>query len=366
MGMTTLIYPPDHYGLTLIIGGAEGKLWDIAGMYSKMAYTLNFFNQKNIYPDSIPEIHYLKKQKAHQFQSSESYNNLDAGSIYLTFQALLEVNRPDEESGWVNLGSSRTVAWKTGTSYGFRDAWAIGTTPEYVVGIWVGNADGEGRPGLTGIGAAAPLMFQVFSLLPSTSWFKTPFDALEKIPICRLSGYKAGNYCTNIDTTFIALKGVESEICPYHTLLHLSADKKYRVTQQCYSIDKMKVESWFILPPVMEWFYRKKNLFYKTIPPVMPGCLSDDPVPFMEFIYPSDFVKIFIPRGFEGEKGSIIFEIAHRNPNASVFWHVDNRFIATTQNKHQISISPGVGVHYITVVDNEGRSLTKKFEIVDK
>jgi penicillin-binding protein 1C len=366
LGITTLNYPSDHYGLTLIVGGAEAKLFDIAGVYSKMAYTLNFFNKTNKYPDSIPNIHLNKDKKKLTFQNVYPYKYLDAGSIWLTFQALLEVNRPDEENGWTQLGSSRRIAWKTGTSYGFRDAWAIGTTPNYVVAVWVGNADGEGRPGLTGVGVAAPLMFRVFASLPGTSWFKTPYDELEKIPVCRLSGHKAGEYCNIVDTIWADRKGLESDLCPYHKLLHLSSDKKYRVSQDCYPKDKIINESWFLLPPSMELFFRKKNVFYKPLPPVKPGCLSDDRTVYMEFIYPSDVVKIFIPKGLDGSPGQTIFEVAHRNIQATIFWHIDNEYIGSTKGVHQMPFAPTIGIHYVTVVDDEGRTMTRKFEVVSK
>ena len=90
---------------------------------------------------------------------------LSASSIWLTYEALQKVNRPESETGWQYFSSSPDLAWKTGTSFGFRDGWAVGTTPEYVVGVWAGNADGEGRPGLTGISAAAPILFDLVNLM---------------------------------------------------------------------------------------------------------------------------------------------------------------------------------------------------------
>ena len=76
------------------------------------------------------------------------------------------------------FNSEDKIAWKTGTSVGHRDAWAIGITSDYVVGVWAGNADGEGRPNLTGISAAAPMMFEVFDKLPSSTWFFPPMMSL--------------------------------------------------------------------------------------------------------------------------------------------------------------------------------------------
>jgi penicillin-binding protein 1C len=365
LGMKTLVFPPDHYGLTLIVGGAEGRLYEISSIYYQLAYALRNYNLTNKFTDSIPAIHFIKHKKK-EIYTTDKYKILDAGAIWLTFNALLEVNRPDEESGWAQLSSSRRIAWKTGTSYGFRDAWAIGTTPEYVVGVWAGNADGEGRPGLTGIGAAAPLLFQIFSSLPRTTWFKTPYDELERIPVCRQSGFKAGEYCTEKDTLYVDRVGEKTGLCPYHKLLHLSSDKKYRVSSQCYPTYKMVHESWFILPPAMEWFYRKKNPFYKPLPPVKPECSDDDQITFMDFIYPSISSKIFIPRELDGTIGKTIFEVAHRNPNATLYWHFDKEYMGTTSAPHQIAFTPSLGKHVISVVDNEGRTLTRTFEVVGK
>ena len=109
-----------------------------------------------------------------QEQSFIKYPFLSAESAFITAEMITETKRPLEQGAWKIFSSARKVAWKTGTSFGHRDAWAIGTTPEYVVGVWVGNADGEGRPGLTGVKKAAPVMFDIFRLLPETSWFKTP------------------------------------------------------------------------------------------------------------------------------------------------------------------------------------------------
>lgn len=345
LGMTTLTYSPDHYGLTLIIGGGEGKLLEIAGMYVKMARLLN---------DT-----YAGKPIAN-FPLGDG----SQGASYLTFEALLEVNRPEEESGWVNLSSSRKIAWKTGTSYGFRDAWAIGTTPEYVVAVWVGNADGEGRPGLTGVGAAAPLMFRLFNLLPATSWFHKPYDDFEKLAVCRQSGYKAGPYCDDVDSIFVARAGVKTSLCPYHILIHTDVEGKYRVNSKCMSVDNMRHLHWFVLPPAMEYYYRKKNI-YRELPPIKGGCNDENPTSPMELIYPTDVLKIFVPRELDGSPGRTVFEIAHRNPKAIIYWHLDSELLGTTKSIHQISFNPKAGKHLLTVVDNEGNTINRWFEVVD-
>lgn len=364
LGMTTLNYNPDRYGLTLVVGGAEGKLLDLCGIYAGMARVLNHYNRTQKYLPGEYRTPSLIEPIKSGVKPSDVPEMYDAGSIFLTFEALLEVNRPDEDSNWKNLSSSRKIAWKTGTSYGFRDAWAIGTTPEYVVGVWVGNASGEGRPGLTGITAAAPLMFNIFSSLPSTFWFKIPYEELTEVTVCRESGFKAGRFCPVTDTIFSSRNATRTSVCSYHQLVHLTPDKKYRVSVNCSDSLEMISIPWFVLPPAQEWYYRKKNPFYKTLPPFKVNCGTDDIQP-MEIVYPADVYKIFIPRELDGSKGKFVLEVAHRNPKASLFWHVDDKFVAETHYFHQLAINPAPGWHKITIVDNEGNSLEKKFQVLE-
>jgi penicillin-binding protein 1C len=161
-GFLTFDKSADHYGLSLILGGGETSLWELTGVYASLSRVLNRYNNEKKYfredyhlPLLVPENDLSKEY------SEDSDPPLSASSIWLTYEALKKVNRPEDESGWQYFSSSPNLAWKTGTSFGFRDAWAAGTTPEYVIGVWTGNADGEGRPGLTGISAAAPILFDL-------------------------------------------------------------------------------------------------------------------------------------------------------------------------------------------------------------
>ncbi len=105
----------------------------------------------------------------------------DKTALWYTFEVLKEVNRPDELD-WRLISSVRKAAWKTGTSYGFRDAWAVGMTPDYTIGVWAGNAEGQGVPGLTGARTAGPVMFDILNLLPDSGrWFPEP-EALPASP----------------------------------------------------------------------------------------------------------------------------------------------------------------------------------------
>ena len=177
LGMTTLNRPADNYGLSLILGGGEVSMWDLAGIYAGMARTLNHQKKNNglaLEEDFHEPDYFINNKKEKKSSGNEIINSLDATSIWFTFQAMEEVMRPGEEGLWQQFSSSQKIAWKTGTSFGFRDAWAIGITPKFVVAVWAGNTDGEGRAGLIGVQTAAPIMFDIFRELPSSKWFSKP------------------------------------------------------------------------------------------------------------------------------------------------------------------------------------------------
>jgi penicillin-binding protein 1C len=298
--------------------------------------------------------------------SSSRVGGLDATSIYFTFQAMKEVMRPGEEGLWQQFTSSQTIAWKTGTSFGFRDGWAIGVTPKNVVAVWVGNTDGEGRPGLIGIQTAAPILFDIFRLLPAVSWFAKPGYNFSYVPVCRQTGFRANIDCADIDTLFMPVNGIKSPLCPYHKMINLDAKGIWRVTDQCESPSAMQHKSWFILSPAMEFYYKQKNADYKILPSFKAGCENTDAGKAIEIIYPSPDAKIYVPLEINGEKGKTIFTAAHRRSDAKIYWSLDDNFVATTQHFHQVALNPTVGKHLITLVDENGVSVSRAFEIVDK
>jgi penicillin-binding protein 1C len=369
LGLTTLTFPSERYGLSLILGGAETRLWELAGVYAGFARVLNRYNDSGgkYYPGDFC-MPFLTKQPYSQKnnESLQEQGLIGAGAIYLTFKALVDVNRPEEESGWENFSSARKVAWKTGTSFGFRDGWAIGTTPEYTVAVWTGNANGEGRPGLTGISSSAPIMFELFNLLPKTSWFKVPYDDLIKANVCSASGFLAGQYCPKTDSVYIPKAGTQSSVCTYHHLIHLDKEKKQRVSSDCYTVSKMEHVSWFVLPPVQEFYYRQKNPGYKEIPAYRKDCEEKNDISQMQMVYPEAGTIVYVPFELDGSRGRLICEAVHRKPGIEVFWHLDEQYLGKTRGRHQMAILPEKGKHILTLVDGDGGRISVSFEAIEK
>jgi penicillin-binding protein 1C len=375
LGFTSLDNGPNHYGLSLILGGAEGSLWDISGMYASMARVLvNYEKYGGKYNNSDyhePNVYFKKEEKSDYqiWTNLDKHGFIDAASIWFTFDALTKLERPGIENSWESFNSSEKISWKTGTSFGFKDAWAIGVTPKYIVGVWVGNADGEGRPDLIGARTAGPVMFDIFkSLSSSKKWFSKPKNEMISVDICSQSGYLAGTNCENIIKKQIPKNGIRFDVCPYHFLYHFDKSEDYRVNINCESEENIVSKKCFVLPPSVEIYYKLKNPSYKFLSPYRKDCIesenSDNSE--MEIIYPYNNSKIYIPVYLDGTYGTTVFQASHRNKNSKIFWYLNDKLISQTQGKHEIELRPKEGNYTLTIIDENGESKTCKFEVTSE
>lgn len=355
IGLKTINRPASHYGLSLILGGAEATLWDVTNTYAYMGRSLLQL------PQTECSLLLSDSENSEAVTSAKTTDIFQPGAVWQTFNALTEVNRP-EEIDWKSIPSMHPIAWKTGTSHGFRDAWAVGVTPHYAIGVWVGNATGEGKPGLVGARTAGPVLFDIFSLLPPTQWFKRLGNVFVKTEVCRKSGHLKGRFCEETDTLLILPAGLKTEACPYHHLITLSADETHRIYENCANLEPTIQKSWFTLPPVWEWYYRQHHPEYSPLPPFKPGC-GEDALQPMQFIYPPMNARIVLPKQMDGSPGYMTAELAHGNPATTIFWHLDNTYLTQTQDFHKISLQPTPGKHSLTAVDSAGNTVTTTFYI---
>ncbi len=366
-GLVSLNKSAHHYGLSIILGGGESNLWEMTGAYASMARCLNNRSEwigNYDYKDFHPPVYIATDTAKTYTPDLKTEAIISYASLWTTMKALLDVKRPGLETNWMEFGSANHISWKTGTSFGFRDAWSIGVTGNYAVGVWVGNADGEGRAGLTGVSTAAPIMFELFGLLPKSSWFKEPVDGMAQMIICRQSGMRATSLCQPVDTLPIPKTCLIAPSCSYHQLIHLDKNQLLRVTGQCESVNNMDHKSWFVLPAVMEYYYKKNNPTYLSLPPYRSDCALTAEQRNMDFIYPKNNTKLYIPKELDGNIGKTVFEVAHRKPQTKVYWHLDDSYIGVTQHFHQIPLSPETGKHRLSIVDENGEAQQVFFEII--
>ncbi len=356
--------PAGHYGLSMILGGGETSLMEITGMYASMSRVLKKRGEGKGYSSSDYRRPVTEVAPEPPERVAEMTPPLSAGSIWLTYRALREVVRPESEAGWQFMVRSPGVAWKTGTSYGYRDGWAVGTTTDYVVGVWAGNASGEGRPGLTGVASAAPLLFDVIGYMGSGVWFERPGQGeLTLAEVCLHSGHRAGIWCEEVVNEWIPVAGLRSEACPYHTMVHLNRERTHRVMSECAGEEGIVTVKWFVLPPAMEHFYRRINAHYRVLPPMSPLCAGSETHNPIEFIYPPAEAGILIPRDHTGRLSNMVAEIIHRSPEEKVFWHLNDEYLGETTYIHQMPVQAPPGNNNLIVTDSEGNSRRVTFRV---
>ena len=358
-GMTTLTRPPGGYGLTLILGGAEGTLYQITSMYAGLVQlALADAGKRN-------EIRLLTNETFQPLRMKD----LGPGAAFLTLEALTEVNRPDQEGFWKQFSSSKWVAWKTGTSFGLRDAWSVGMTPAYTVGVWAGNADGEGNPNLTGLSTAAPVLFDILQTLDTGGAIPAPNFWLQEITVCRDSGFLATDLCPTT-TVWMPRDSHFTLSCPYHQLIHLEQRRRYRVDSRCESVERMVHIPWFVLPPLPEYYFRRYHPEYRVLPPYRKDCAAlfqaESGRQVMSLVYPEVNTAVYIPVDLDGKPGQAVFEAIHRRPETTIYWHLDDRYLTATRQFHQITVNPGPGQHLLVLVDEEGRRLERRFLVLNR
>ncbi|MEM8893254.1 MAG: penicillin-binding protein 1C, partial [Bacteroidota bacterium] len=320
MGISTLNQPPGHYGLTMILGGAEVKLWELAqayfSMYRKMA---NEYNLTISYANDSERIADI---------------DLEEIGIWHTFNAMTELKRSGADEHWQHFNSSQVLAWKTGTSFGFRDAWAVGLNGEVLIAVWVGNADGEGRAGMTGATTAGPILSELIRLAPNDpNWLSElePFSTPKEV--CSVSGMLAGYHCTHTKTMGLGQKAERSGMCKYHVPVWMDESGTYQVNRDCYPSEMTQQQSAFVLPSTQGYYYGHHHSDYQGRPSLLEGC-GNESAGVLAINYPQPGSKIFIPRELAGSTSQVVIEAAHQDMSAELFWHINDEYIGSTQHDH--------------------------------
>lgn len=357
IGMRTLDQPATHYGLSLILGGCEVSLIDLVSMYAKLGKSVSQYPEykKNVNSNLVC---------FGEPQQGGTQPIFSPSAAWATLKAMEKVVRPNKEKNWEEFSTSQRIAWKTGTSFGFRDAWAVGLNKNYVVGVWVGNADGEGRPGIIGVEAAAPILFDVFDYLPKSEWFALPLDELMEVSVCQKSGMRATDNCEKTKKEKLPTESENTKLCSFHRIVFLDETGKNRVSSKCYDVSRMKETKWFVLPPKVAYYYQKRVPDYKEVPAMRKDCELSDMESEISVLYPKNESKIVVTRTESGEFSKGVMEAIHRNEDASLFWHLNDKYLGETNQIHQKEIELIPGNYVLRVLDELGNSENVKFEVV--
>lgn len=341
-GITSFTKTPEHYGLTLILGGAEVQLAELAALYRTLGR--------------------MGKYSPLQYLDSTGVTTnrqiFSPGASWLTLNILKDVKRPGSEVYWPYFDSSYPLAWKTGTSFGNRDAWAVGVSPEWTIGVWTGNFQGGNNPNLSGTNSSGPLLFQIFHSLPKQkgqNWFTKPANDLHSVTVCKASGFSATENCLEQTTVEIPKRAEILKPCPYHKKIFVGTSGRYEVCSLCWSGEEVKAQIRLIYPPAAVSYLKISDAEGKVYPPHKADCPAHANSAVLDFLYPVENAYLAIGRDFDGKFQKVKLIAVHQQAGSVLFWYSDGELLGKTRGNHQIMADFSAGKHKLTIVDQDGR-----------
>jgi penicillin-binding protein 1C len=329
----------ENLGLSMILGGCGVTLEELTGLYCTFANEGSYQSLQYVQSDSSKN----KKQI------------ISSAAVFMITEVLTQLKRPDLPVDWDNSMHTPKIAWKTGTSYGRRDAWSIGYNKNYTIGVWVGNFSGEGVPDLSGADKATPLLFQLFNAIDYNSekeWFKIPDDIRLRY-VCSQTGLVPGNLCNDLIIDYY-IPGVSSTIeCEHLKKVFISPDSTISYCTACLPEFGYVVAYYPNLSPEIINYFELNTIHYQKIPIHNPNCdrLIRGAKP--QITSPLDNNEYYVNTLDSME---IMLSCNAANDVAKIFWYVNNKFYREVRPSDKIFFHPIEGKNDITCTDDKGRN----------
>lgn len=340
-GFQTIRKQGKHLGLSMILGGCGVSLEELTNLYATFA-NLGLYAPLN----------YLAEEKNHFTDTLISET-----SAYSIAQILTLAQRPDLPQAYQNAHNKPLIAWKTGTSYGRRDAWSIGFNQDYTVGVWVGNFNGKGVPELTGSEIATPLLFEVFGAVgnPSGALLLAPKNIAFRL-VCHESGLPPSDFCKNQVTDYYIPLVSPAQTCSHLQEVYLSADEKYSYLPDCLPESGYKKKLFPNLSPALKAYYEAEKIPFEQAPPYAPECetkIVSNQKWKPQIVSPIDGKTYIVP---EKSKPELLLQAYLHNDVKKVFWYVDEKLYREAKPNERVFLKPNLGKTKIACIDDKGRS----------
>ncbi|HUS33305.1 MAG TPA: penicillin-binding transpeptidase domain-containing protein, partial [Kofleriaceae bacterium] len=346
MGVASARAKPGELGLSLIAGGMEVTPMELAGMYAALA-------EDGVYrPLAL-------RAGAPRGKSSTIYG---PAAAYLTRTDLSTRDRPDFPKRR-DMGIPTEIHWKTGTSFGYRDAWSVGSGPRYTAVVWTGNVDNTPSHELVGSEAAGPLLFDVLEGVAdrrhATMSAAPPADLIE-IEVCSYSGHIATDACPHKVKVKAPMHSVPTTPCPYHQMLDVDRVTKQAVLPACrlddHDYDK---QSFTVLPSEVTSWLRERNRAIPNAPDFAEGCVAQTSAPTITL--PTEGQIVLLIPGVPASNQQVPFQVS--TSSADVTWFVDGALVGTALGNERYFWEPTIGTHQIVVTDASGRKARRKLVV---
>lgn len=331
-------------GLSLILGGCGVTLEEMTGIYSALA-------NGGVYvkPD------YYKMDEVKRDSARNGKRILSPSADFMITEILSKITRPDLPVSWESSMHLPRIAWKTGTSYGKRDAWSIGYNMRYTVGVWVGNFSGAGVPELSGANVATPLLFKIFNTIDYNStneWYTMPKECGLRL-VCSETGKVPNDFCTNTVMDYFIPLVSNSQKCMNIKEVAVSADEKISYCKNCLPANGYKKKWYKVVPPDMQSYYDDNRIAYEKIPPHNPQCdkISGEGGPAIKF--PKNGTEYYIDKK-SPEPLQLSCEVC--SDVKTVYWYINNKFYKRSDAHVKEFFIPDDTRIKISCTDDKGRN----------
>ena len=326
-------------GLSVILGGCGVTLTELTSLYSCLAtngikHTLRFASaDKTSGPDTL----------------------FSPQSVWMINEILTGLKRPDLPNNFENSVNLPHIAWKTGTSYGRRDAWSFGYNPDYTVGVWVGNFDGTGIPELSGAEFATPILFKIFNYLSynrKANWFKRP-AGLDFRLVCSESGLPPGESCTNLvmDDYIPAIS--PNRKCDHLVPVLVDETGSISYCHSCLPQAGYRTDFYPNLSPGLIAFYGDEQIPYRKIPPHNPLCKrvyhNDSPI-ITSLVDGKEYIL------YASAKQQLQLAFTATSDVSKVYWYINDKFFREAVSGQKLFFKPAAGQVKISCSDDKGRN----------
>lgn len=331
----------DHnkLGLSIILGGCGVKLEELCNLFSSFAHRGVFLPNR-----------FIKGQK-----QGNPNRLISEAATFLITENLTRLERPDMPMMWSNSTSLPKIAWKTGTSYGRRDAWSVGYNKDYTIAVWLGNFDGSGTPELTGAHIATPLLFQLFNAIDvnqERKWFAPP-KTLDFRIVCSESGLSPSEFCTNTTIDYF-IPGVSPyQKCEHLKEVYVNEKETISYCRSCLPTKGYKIKYYPNYLPELVNFFEEEKRPYDKIPEHNPECkrIFNTAAPTITSL--GDGMEYIL---ISGEKQQLMLKCNADNTVKKVWWYIDNRLIQQAKVTERVFFAPTAGNHKISCTDDKGRN----------
>ena len=327
-------------GLSVILGGCGVTLEELANMYSGISTNGVMKNLRYTNNDD---------------KDTTSTIIMSTESAYLISDILSKSPRPDVLVGYLSVQDIPLIAWKTGTSYGRRDAWSIGYNPEYTVAVWAGNFSGAASADLTGSEVSTPLMFEIFRYINkhNKTWFKKP-EKLETRYVDQQTGLLPGEFTSGLVQDYYIPLVSKVETSDNFVNINVSLDEKISYCKDCLPDGNYKMKTYPKIHPDLQSYYEKYSIPYQQIPPHNPKCLRIAQGTPPVISYPYNGQEYILEKN---NKQKIILKCNTRNDITDVYWFINDKFFIKAPHGESVFFTPEFPGNYkISCADELGRN----------